>query len=90
MMKILTKCKECASFAPSNKLVTPLASFSATEGHHSALGSLEFQRAAFKDDTTWLLFNKYLIFQLCRFPFFVKNSQRLTEVGAKIIGKPCS
>jgi len=37
------------------------------------------------DDSTLLLLNKFFVYQMCRFPFFVKNVRKLTDVASKVL-----
>jgi len=44
-------------------------------------------KTVFSDESTFSLANKYLVYQMCRFPFLIKNARLLTNVFSKVLGK---
>eukprot|EP01022_Parablepharisma_sp_SALTPOND_P014480 TRINITY_DN1969_c0_g1_i1.p2 TRINITY_DN1969_c0_g1~~TRINITY_DN1969_c0_g1_i1.p2 ORF type:complete len:528 (+),score=60.85 TRINITY_DN1969_c0_g1_i1:5237-6820(+) len=53
-----------------------------------ALSTTTYPRGTvFKHESTFRLLNNYVVIQMCRFPFLVRNSTKLTRAAYKVLGK---
>jgi len=85
MQRILSRCGALTNTKLFNPLARPFSSAasSVVEGTSKTASNT---KNIFADDSNWLLINKYLVYQLCRFPFFVKNARKMVAGANKIFG----
>ena len=90
MQKILSRCSTAIA-GRAIRPVLPVCSrpFSGTPSD-GKFNINEINKTVFADDSTFSLVNKYLVYQMCRFPFVIKNAQKITDVFYKVFGNPQS
>ena len=79
----LLSAQRATTVSPLYRAFSTGAASSHGEEHHK--GGVK-EKTVFSEDSTWLLLNKYFVYQMCRFPFFVKNANRLTNAASKVVG----
>ena len=82
MQRILSRCNALAA-QKAGALTQPILRTMSTANHGDGATK---EQTVFAEESTSLLMNKYMVYQLCRFPFFVKNARKLTEISGKIFG----
>ena len=71
---------------PYNRALSTVVTSGSNDELHAGTKAMLKDKSVFTDESTMSLLNKYMVYQMSRFPFFVKNARKITEIASKLVG----